>query len=159
VALNLPRASCTKSAAPLPHGPRKLLHAALAHPTFCYSSSNTTGGAQPHQRTTGVGSSLFYDSGIRKSRGYSHMCLLIWHVDGLVAEPTIWRQRGRRSDAWTTEEDDYIRANYPTVDKWTMLAAWPRRSWNMIYRRALGLGVHRVTYTFGGHPPMSASKP
>jgi recombinase/resolvase-like protein len=59
----------------------------------------------------------------------------------------IWRQRGRRSDPWTAEEDKYIKANYPTADKWTMLGALPRRSWNMIYQRALGLGAHRATYT------------
>ncbi len=59
----------------------------------------------------------------------------------------IWRQRGRRSDPWTPEEEAYIRADYPQADKWTMLEALPRRSWNMIYQRALGLGVHRATYT------------
>ncbi len=58
----------------------------------------------------------------------------------------IWRQRGRRSDEWTPEEDEYIKANYPTGDKWTMLEALPRRSWNMIYQRALSLGVHRDMY-------------
>jgi DNA invertase Pin-like site-specific DNA recombinase len=58
----------------------------------------------------------------------------------------IWRQRGRRSNEWTPEEDEYIKANYPTGDKWTMLEALPRRSWNMIYQRALTLGAHRDMY-------------
>ena len=58
----------------------------------------------------------------------------------------IWRQRGRRSDEWTAEEDEYIMANYPEGDKWTMLEALPRRSWNMIYQRALALGIHRDMY-------------
>jgi hypothetical protein len=57
----------------------------------------------------------------------------------------IWRQRGRRSDPWTTEEDAYIAAHYPKADKWTVLQALPRRSWNMIYQRALGLGLQRAT--------------
>jgi DNA invertase Pin-like site-specific DNA recombinase/F0F1-type ATP synthase membrane subunit b/b' len=64
----------------------------------------------------------------------------------------IWRQRGRRSDEWTPEEDEYIKANYPTGDKWMMLAALPRRSWNMIYQRALVLGVHRSIYVQEGIP-------
>jgi hypothetical protein len=55
--------------------------------------------------------------------------------------------RGRRSDSWTAEEDAYIAAHYPKADKWTMLQALPRRSWNMIYQRALGLGVRRATST------------
>jgi len=58
----------------------------------------------------------------------------------------IWRQRGKRSDDWMTAEDEYIRANYPEGDKWTMLEHLPRRSWNMIYQRALTLGVHRTAY-------------
>lgn len=58
----------------------------------------------------------------------------------------IWRQRGRRSDEWTPEEDEYIRANYPEGDKWIMLETLPRRSWNMIYQRALTLGIHRDMY-------------
>lgn len=59
----------------------------------------------------------------------------------------IWRQRGRRSDSWTAEEDAYIAAHYRTADKWAMLQALPRRSWNMIYQRALGLGVQRAAST------------
>lgn len=58
----------------------------------------------------------------------------------------IWRQRGRRSDDWTAEEDAYILANYATADKWEMLEHLPRRSWNMIYQRALVLGAHRSLY-------------
>ena len=58
----------------------------------------------------------------------------------------IWRQRGKRSEDWTAAEDNYIRANYPEGDKWTMLEHLPRRSWNMIYQRALFLGVHRTAY-------------
>ena len=58
----------------------------------------------------------------------------------------IWRQRGRRSDDWTADEDAYIRANYATGDKWEMLEHLPRRSWNMIYQRALVLGAHRSLY-------------
>lgn len=56
----------------------------------------------------------------------------------------IWCQRGRHSDPWTAEEDEYIRATYPTGDKWTMLQALPNRSWNMIYKRANKLGIYRV---------------
>ena len=53
----------------------------------------------------------------------------------------IWRQRGRRSDDWrAADEDAYIRANYATGDKWEMLEHLPRRSWNMIYHRALVFG-------------------
>jgi hypothetical protein len=59
----------------------------------------------------------------------------------------IWRQRGRRSDPWTAEEDDYLRANFPITDKWPMLQALPRRNWNMICNRALGLDVHRTAHT------------
>ena len=58
----------------------------------------------------------------------------------------IWRQRGKRSEEWITEEDEYIRTNYPDGDKWTMLEDLPRRNWNMIYQRALFLGVHRTAY-------------
>jgi hypothetical protein len=59
----------------------------------------------------------------------------------------IWRQRGRRSEDWRPEEDEYIKANYPDGDKMTMLEALPSRSWNMIYQRALALGVHRQVNT------------
>lgn len=64
----------------------------------------------------------------------------------------IWWQRGRRSEDWTTEEDEYIKANYPNGDKWTMLEALPSRSWNMIYQRALALGVHRNRNTLNTIP-------
>ncbi len=56
----------------------------------------------------------------------------------------IWRQRGRRSDEWTAEEDELIRRNYEGGDKWALLEALPRRSWNMIYQRAMELDVTRV---------------
>ncbi len=59
----------------------------------------------------------------------------------------IWRQRGKRSEDWTTEEDEYIRANYAEGDKWTMLEALPSRTWNMIFQRALALGVNRLVNT------------
>ena len=39
-----------------------------------------------------------------------------------------------------------------------MLEALPRRSWNMIYQRALGLGVHRATYTSDDIPSTSVWK-
>jgi Recombinase len=64
----------------------------------------------------------------------------------------IWRQRGRRSDEWTAEEDVYIKVNYATGDKWTMLEALPRRSWNMIFQRALALGERRRMYKQEGIP-------
>jgi DNA invertase Pin-like site-specific DNA recombinase len=64
----------------------------------------------------------------------------------------IWRQRGRRSEEWATAEDEYIRANYPDGDKMTMLEALPSRSWNMIYQRALTLGVHRRVNTLNTIP-------
>jgi len=64
----------------------------------------------------------------------------------------IWRQRGKRSEDWTTEEDEYIKANYPDGDKLTMLEALPSRSWNMIYQRALTLGVHRRVNTLNSIP-------
>jgi len=64
----------------------------------------------------------------------------------------IWRQRGKRSEDWRTEEDEYIKANYPEGDKLTMLEALPSRSWNMIYQRALTLGVHRQVNTFNTIP-------
>jgi len=64
----------------------------------------------------------------------------------------IWRQRGRRSEEWKPEEDAYIKANYPDGDKLTMLEALPSRSWNMIYQRALTLGVHRNVNTFNTMP-------
>src|SRR5258708_330878 len=59
----------------------------------------------------------------------------------------IWRQRGKRSEDWTTEEDEYIKANYPDGDKLTMLETLPSRSWNMIFQRALALGVYRRVNT------------
>ncbi len=64
----------------------------------------------------------------------------------------IWRQRGRRSDDWTNEEDEYIRTNYPEGDKWVMLEALPTRTWNMIYQRALTLGIHRKINTLNNIP-------
>jgi hypothetical protein len=64
----------------------------------------------------------------------------------------IWRQRGKRSEDWTTEEDEYIKAHYPDGDKLTMLEALPSRSWNMIYQRALTLGVHRRVNTLNTIP-------
>jgi DNA invertase Pin-like site-specific DNA recombinase len=64
----------------------------------------------------------------------------------------IWRQRGKRSEDWRTEEDEYIKANYPEGDKLTMLEALSSRSWNMIYQRALTLGVHRQVNTFNTIP-------
>ncbi len=64
----------------------------------------------------------------------------------------IWRQRGKRSEDWTTEEEEYIKANYPDGDKLTMLEALPSRSWNMIYQRALTLGVHRRVNTLNSIP-------
>ncbi len=59
----------------------------------------------------------------------------------------IWRQRGKRSEDWTTEEDEYIKVNYPEGDKLMMLEALPSRSWNMIFQRALALGVYRRVNT------------
>src|SRR5579885_1025338 len=64
----------------------------------------------------------------------------------------IWRQRGRRSEEWAAAEDVYIKANYPDGDKLTMLEALPSRSWNMIYQRALTLGVHRRVNTLNTIP-------
>ncbi len=64
----------------------------------------------------------------------------------------IWRQRGRRSDDWTSEEDRYIKANYPEGDKWAMLEALPMRTWNMIYQRALTLEVYRKVNTMNNIP-------
>jgi hypothetical protein len=64
----------------------------------------------------------------------------------------IWRQRGKRSEEWKPEEDEYIKANYPDGDKLSMLEALPSRSWNIIYQRALTLGVHRRVNTFNTFP-------
>ena len=64
----------------------------------------------------------------------------------------IWRQRGKRSEDWKPEEDEYIKANYTYGDKLEMLEALPSRSWNMIYQRALTLGVHRNVNTFNTIP-------
>jgi hypothetical protein len=64
----------------------------------------------------------------------------------------IWRQRGKRSEDWRPEEDEYIKANYPEGDKQTMLEALPTRTWNMIYQRALMLGIHRNVNTFNTIP-------
>jgi DNA invertase Pin-like site-specific DNA recombinase len=58
----------------------------------------------------------------------------------------IWRQRGRRSDEWTAEEDAIVKASYPTGEKWDILEALPRRSWNMIYQRAMEFGLRRNVY-------------
>jgi hypothetical protein len=49
-------------------------------------------------------------------------------------------------------EDEYIKANYPNGDKMTILEALPSRSWNMIYQRALTLGVHRRVNTLNTIP-------
>jgi len=64
----------------------------------------------------------------------------------------IWRQRGRRSDDWTPKEDEYITTNYPKGDKWIILEALPTRTWNMIYQRALVLGVYRQINTLNCIP-------
>jgi hypothetical protein len=64
----------------------------------------------------------------------------------------IWRQRGKRSEEWTAEEDAYIEAHYPEGDKLMMLEALPSRSWNMIYQRALTLGVRRRVNTLNTIP-------
>ena len=64
----------------------------------------------------------------------------------------IWRQRGKRSEEWKPKEDEYIKAHYPNGDKLEMLEALPSRSWNMIYQRALTLGVHRNVNTFNTIP-------
>ena len=64
----------------------------------------------------------------------------------------IWRQRGKRSEDWTTQEDEYIRANYAKGDKLTMLEALPSRSWNMIFQHALALGVNRLVNTLNPIP-------
>jgi hypothetical protein len=58
----------------------------------------------------------------------------------------IWRQRGRRSDEWTAEEDAIVKAYYPSGDKWDILEALPRRSWNMIYQRAMKFELRRNVY-------------
>lgn len=74
----------------------------------------------------------------------------------LAARPDvcyIWRQRGRRSEDWRPEEDEYIKATYPEGDKWTMLQALPTRTWNMIYQRALALGARRKINTLNDIPP------
>jgi hypothetical protein len=39
----------------------------------------------------------------------------------------IWRQRGKRSEEWRAEEDEYIKANYPEGDKWEMHQNTQRR--------------------------------
>ena len=64
----------------------------------------------------------------------------------------IWRQRGKRSEDWTTEEDEYIKLNYPDGDKLMMLEALPSRTWNMIFQRALALGVNRLVNTLNPIP-------
>jgi hypothetical protein len=64
----------------------------------------------------------------------------------------IWRQRGKRSEEWRMEEDEYIKVNYPDGDKWTMLEALPSRTWNMIFQRALALGVNRNVNTLNPIP-------
>jgi hypothetical protein len=58
----------------------------------------------------------------------------------------IWRQHGRRNNTWTAEEDAVITEHYPKTDKWTILEALHNRSWNMIYQRALALGLSRSAY-------------
>jgi hypothetical protein len=58
----------------------------------------------------------------------------------------IWRQHGQRNNTWTPEEDAIVTEHYPKTDKWTILGALPNRSWNMIYQRALTLGLHRAAY-------------
>jgi DNA invertase Pin-like site-specific DNA recombinase len=64
----------------------------------------------------------------------------------------IWCQRGRHSEAWTAEEDEYLRAHYSSGDKWTMLQDMPSRSWNMIYKRANKLGMYRTVVADEGIP-------
>ncbi len=58
----------------------------------------------------------------------------------------IWRQHGARNNTWTAEEDAVVTEHYPKTDKWTILEALPNRSWNMVYQRALTLGLHRSAY-------------
>lgn len=58
----------------------------------------------------------------------------------------IWRQHGQRNPTWTPEEDVVVTEHYPKTDKWTILEALPNRSWNMVYQRALTLGLHRSAY-------------
>jgi hypothetical protein len=55
----------------------------------------------------------------------------------------VWCQRGHKRDPWTAEKDAYIKATFATEGKWDMLEAQPNRSWNMVYKRANGLGVYR----------------
>jgi recombinase len=64
----------------------------------------------------------------------------------------IWRQRGRRNQPWTIEEDATVREYYPNSDKWTALRALPHRSWNVIGQRATQLGVRRTPYLYEKMP-------
>jgi DNA invertase Pin-like site-specific DNA recombinase len=65
----------------------------------------------------------------------------------LAARPDvcfIWCQRGRRHvERWNADEDEYIKANCATGDKWTILNHFPEKTWNMIRERSLFLGVRR----------------
>lgn len=58
----------------------------------------------------------------------------------------IWRHHGQHNNTWSAEEDAIVTEHYPKTDKWTILEALPNRSWNMIYQRALTLGLHRSAY-------------
>jgi hypothetical protein len=39
-----------------------------------------------------------------------------------------------------------VTEHYPKTDKWMILEALPNRTWNMVYQRALTLGLHRSAY-------------
>jgi hypothetical protein len=58
----------------------------------------------------------------------------------------IWRQHGGHNNTWTAEEDAIVTEHYPKTDKWMILEALPNRTWNMVYQRALTLGLHRAAY-------------
>jgi Recombinase len=58
----------------------------------------------------------------------------------------IWRQHGAHNNTWTAEEDAIVTEHYPKADKWMILEALPNRTWNMVYQRALTLGLRRSAY-------------
>ncbi len=73
---------------------------------------------------------------------------IVWR-GSLADRPDVcftWRQHGQRNNTWTPEEDAIVIEHYPKTDKWTILGALPNRSWNMVYQRALTLGLHRSAY-------------
>jgi hypothetical protein len=94
---------------------------------------------------------------IRLNTLSAHLFLLqvTWQT-GIAVCPDValvWRGKGQAiAGDWTEEEDEIMRAMYPSNPQAEIMQALPRRSWHRINKQAVVLGLHRHISHNGSHP-------